>query len=142
MNKQGDIRCIYRDFSERISGNNALRGYKYNSASVYQIPKAEKYDFDTVVDRYGTNSLKYDFAEERGYPKDILPLWVADMDFVTAEPIVDSLRKTAEHGIFGYSNPKDDYYEAAASWFEKYFAWRPEKEWLVQKVNEICHCSR
>ena len=132
MNKQGDIRCIYRDFSERISGNNALRGYKYNSASVYQIPKAEKYDFDTVVDRYGTNSLKYDFAEERGYPKDILPLWVADMDFVTAEPIVDSLRKTAEHGIFGYSNPKDDYYEAAASWFEKYFAWRPEKEWLVK----------
>ena len=56
-----------------------------------------KYDFDKVVDRHGTNCLKYDFAIERGKPADILPLWVADMDFQTAPAILERLEETVKH---------------------------------------------
>lgn len=91
-----------------------------------------KYDFDAVVDRTGTNCLKYDFAVERGRQADVLPLWVADMDFPTAQPIVERLQKAVAHGIFGYSEPKTPYYEAVASWYDKHFAWRPEEKWLVK----------
>lgn len=133
MKQQGDIRCIYDDFSNSVIGNTALKNRDNKCISLLRSPELkEEYDFDTVVDRYGTNSLKYDFAEERGYPKDVLPLWVADMDFITAKPIVDALCRTAQHGIFGYSNPKDDYYQAALSWFEKNFDWHPKKEWIVK----------
>ena len=60
-----------------------------------------KYDFDKVTDRRGTNSLKYDFAVERGKPKGILPLWVADMDFPVAEEITQGLKRAVNHGIYG-----------------------------------------
>ena len=59
------------------------------------------YDFDTVIDRRGTDCLKYDFAKERGKREDVLPLWVADMDFRTAPEILERLKKTVQHGIFG-----------------------------------------
>ena len=62
-----------------------------------------KYDFDTVIDLRGTNSLKYDFARERGKREDVLPLWVADMDFRTAPEILERLEEVVHHGIFGYS---------------------------------------
>ena len=61
-------------------------------------------DFDRIVDRRNTKSLKYDFAEKRGMPKDLLPLWVADMDFKTSSYVQDALAKQVEHGIFGYSD--------------------------------------
>lgn len=67
------------------------------------------YNFDKVIDRRGTNSLKYDFAKERGKREDVLPLWVADMDFQTAPEILDRLEQTVRHGIFGYSEGKEDY---------------------------------
>ncbi len=69
-------------------------------------------DFDTVIDRRHTKSLKYDFAVKRGKPADILPLWVADMDFRTSSYIEDALKKAAEHGIFGYTETDDEYLEA------------------------------
>ena len=96
-----------------------------------------QYDFDRLTDRYGTNSLKYDFAVERGYPADVLPLWVADMDFPAPEPVLDALRRAVDHGIFGYSDVKADYYEAAAAWFEQRFAWRPRPEWLVRTPGVV-----
>ena len=64
------------------------------------------YDFDKVIDRTNTNSLKYDFAVERGRPADVLPLWVADMDFPAPQPVLDALQKAVAHGIFGYSEVK------------------------------------
>ena len=91
-----------------------------------------RYDFDKIVDRKGTDCLKYDFAVERGKPEGVLPLWVADMDFQTAPAITEKIQKIAAHGIFGYTDTKDDYYRAAAGWYEKHFQWRPEKEWLVK----------
>ena len=96
-----------------------------------------QYDFDRLTDRYGTNSLKYDFAVERGYPADVLPLWVADMDFPAPEPVLDALRRAVDHGIFGYSDVKADYYEAAAAWFAQRFSWRPRPEWLVRTPGVV-----
>ncbi|MDR2202621.1 MAG: pyridoxal phosphate-dependent aminotransferase [Clostridiales bacterium] len=76
-----------------------------------------KYGFDTVIDRRGTNSLKYDFARERGKPDGLLPMWVADMDFAAPPEVLEELRKTVNFGVFGYSEVKADYYTAAANWF-------------------------
>lgn len=95
------------------------------------------YDFDKVVDRRGTNSLKYDFASERGYPADVLPLWVADMDFPTAEPVLDVLHNAVSHGIFGYSEVKDDYFGAVSLWFKKHFGWETKPEWLVKTPGVV-----
>lgn len=79
------------------------------------------FDFDRLIERRGTNSLKYDFAVERGLPKDVLPLWVADMDFQSPPAVTEALIKAAKHGIFGYSEVKDSYYEALTAWFRKRF---------------------
>ena len=77
-------------------------------------------NFDAVIDRRNTNCLKYDFAVERGYPADIAPFWVADMDFRTPQPVIDELVRRAQHGIFGYTDPKDDYRQTLLDWFHNY----------------------
>lgn len=96
-----------------------------------------EYDFETIIDRRGTSCLKYDQAVRRGYPADILPLWIADMDFPTAPEILEALHKTVSHGIFGYSQSLDDYYEASADWFTAHFNWRPDKRWLVKTPGVV-----
>ena len=93
-----------------------------------------KYDFDKVVDRHGTNCLKYDFAIERGKPADILPLWVADMDFQTAPAILERLEETVKHGIFGYSDGKEGYFAAVQNWYRERFGWETKPEWLVKTL--------
>ena len=90
----------------------------------------KRYDFDKVIERRGTNATKYNY-KGMGKPESAIPLWVADMDFMACDPVLEALRKAVDHGIFGYSSPGEDYYEAAAGWFERRFSWRPEKEWLV-----------
>lgn len=90
------------------------------------------YNFDTIIDRKNTNSLKYDFAELRGMPSSILPLWVADMDFPCPVEVRDALKKCAEHGIFGYTESGSSYFEAAASWFKRHFNYEAQREWLVK----------
>ena len=90
-----------------------------------------KFDFDKVVDRHGTKCLKYDFAKERGRSDDMLPLWVADMDFQTAPGIQKSLSDAVAHGIYGYSEGKDDYFQAAAGWYEKHFGWKVESSRFI-----------
>ncbi len=95
------------------------------------------YQFDEIIDRKGTWSIKYDFAAERGKPTDLLPLWVADMDFKTAPPIVEALHRAVEHGIYGYSESKQEYYEAVASWFRNRFGWEVKREWLVKTPGVV-----
>ena len=80
-------------------------------------------DFDEITDRRGTDCLKYDFAGERGYPQEVLPFWVADMDFRTAEPIIKVLEERARHGIFGYTGIKDDYRGILAAWLQRRHGW-------------------
>ncbi len=91
-----------------------------------------KYNFDKVVDRKNTQSIKYDFAVERGKPENILPFWVADMDFPCPSEIIEELNKCVNHGIFGYSEVKDDYSTVVLNWFEKHFSYSLEKDWLVK----------
>jgi cystathionine beta-lyase len=95
------------------------------------------YDFDTVIDRKNTNSLKWDFAVERGHPADVLPLWVADMDFPAPQPVLDALRRAVDHGIFGYSETKEDYYRAVSGWFRDRFGWETKPEWLVKTPGVV-----
>lgn len=89
-------------------------------------------DFDMIVDRRNTDCLKYDFAERRGMPEDILPLWVADMDFKTSSYIQDALIHTAEHGIFGYSEVKEDYFSIVETWMKTHYNWEVEERWLLK----------
>lgn len=90
-----------------------------------------KYDFDTVVERRGTSCLKHDFKAERGYKEEVLPLWVADMDFPTAPEIIEAVRRVADHGIFGYTYPKEDHYSAVLDWYDKHFDYRPDRRSIV-----------
>lgn len=89
-------------------------------------------DFNEVIDRKNSDSLKFDFAKEKGLPEDVLPLWVADMDFKAPPGVIDALQKSLDRGIFGYSDTKDDYYEIVAAWFKKRFDFTYEKEWLIK----------
>jgi cystathionine beta-lyase len=90
---------------------------------------SEKYNFDQIIDRRNTNSLKYDFGMERKGRDDLLPLWVADMDFQLPGEVTDGLLSCARHGIFGYTDTKEDYYEALCSWFLKKHGWKIKREW-------------
>lgn len=96
-----------------------------------------KFDFDKIIDRKGTNSLKYDFARERGMREDALPLWVADMDFQTAPGIIERIEKTVQHGIFGYSEGKDEYFSAVYNWYKNNFGWEVKKNWLVKTPGVV-----
>lgn len=86
-----------------------------------------KYDFDEIVPRRGTCSYKWDSC-----PDDrTLPLWVADMDFRTARPVVDALLERVSHGIFGYTKVPDAYYDAVTSWFSRRHGLQIEKDWII-----------
>lgn len=104
-------------------------------------------DFDKVVDRKGTKSLKYDFAVKRGYPEDVLPLWVADMDFPTSSYVEDALVNVARHNIYGYSNTQegDGFFEAVSGWMKRHHGFEVEREWHVKTPGvtfAIAHAIR
>jgi cystathionine beta-lyase len=86
-----------------------------------------KYNFDELVPRRGSNSYKWDSAGS----EDVLPMWVADMDFRTAPAVVEALRKRVEHGIFGYVKVPTAYYDAIGDWFKRRHSWRVEKDWIL-----------
>jgi cystathionine beta-lyase len=96
-----------------------------------------KYDFDTVIDRKNTNSLKYDFAKERGKPDGLLPMWVADMDFPAPPEVLADLHKVVEHGIFGYTEVKEDYYDALTAWFSSRFGFSFERRDVVKTPGVV-----
>jgi len=94
-------------------------------------------DLDTIIDRRGTGCLKYDFAVQRGKPADVLPFWVADMDFRVAEPITRALHARVDHGIFGYSEAGSSYFKALADWQKTYFHWTIHPEWLIKTPGVV-----
>jgi len=98
-----------------------------------------KFNFDEQVDRYNTNSLKYDFSAERGKQEGLIPLWVADMDFRTAPCVTQALVKSAEHSIFGYSEAKRNgpYFIALQKWFTRRFGFDVKQEWLVKTPGVV-----
>ncbi|MDR2670904.1 MAG: pyridoxal phosphate-dependent aminotransferase [Oscillospiraceae bacterium] len=95
------------------------------------------YDFDRVIDRTNTDSLKYDFARQRGKPEGILPLWVADMDFQAPPCVLDALAERSRHGIFGYSDTGEDYAAVLQDWFWRRFRWRIEPDWIVKTPGVV-----
>ncbi len=86
-----------------------------------------QYNFDEIIPRRGTNSVKWDSMESA----DILPMWVADMDFLTAPAIVEALQRRMAHGIFGYTRVPDAYYEAVTNWFARRHQWQIQREWMI-----------
>lgn len=94
-------------------------------------------DFDTVINRRNTKCLKYDFAKKRGMPEDVLPMWVADMDFKTSSYVEDAIAEWAKHGIFGYSEVHTSYFEAVRDWMKEYHDWIPQEKWLIKTPGVV-----
>lgn len=90
----------------------------------------KKYDFDKIIERRGSGALKCDALKERYGRSDLIPLWVADMDFATPDFIVDALRKRMEHPIFGYTMDPVDYWPTVIQWIKQHHQWKVEREWL------------
>lgn len=86
-----------------------------------------KYNFDEAVPRSGTDSIKWDQAPFG----EVLPMWIADMDFKSPPPILDALQKRLDHGIFGYTAIPEAFYTAITRWWKKRFDFNVEREWLV-----------
>lgn len=89
------------------------------------VIKMMNYDFDTVVNRRGTDSCKWDVPENE------LPMWVADMDFQTAPEIREALAKRLEHGVFGYNIVRKEWYDAIGAWWERRHHFSMEKDWMI-----------
>ena len=92
-----------------------------------------KYDFDEIIERRGTGSVKWDESPS----SDVIPMWVADMDFKAAPAILEAIRKRAEHGVFGYALVKDDYYAAIISWFQRRHQWTIRREEILYTTGVI-----
>ena len=94
-------------------------------------------DFDTIIDRKNTDCLKYDFAKRRGMPEDVLPLWVADMDFKTSSYVEDALAERARHGIFGYSESQTPYFKIVRDWMKRHHDWEVKEPWLIKTPGVV-----
>ncbi|MCD8107464.1 MAG: pyridoxal phosphate-dependent aminotransferase [Oscillospiraceae bacterium] len=90
-----------------------------------------KYDFDKVIDRRNSDSLKWDVGENE------LPMWVADMDFETAPAIIEAIKTRASHGIFGYSEVPDEWYDAYINWWKSRHDFEIRKDWIVYCTGAI-----
>lgn len=89
------------------------------------------YDFDKPVDRRGSGDLKHEVLQERYGRSDLLPLWVADMDWETPDFITDALKQRLEHSLFGYTVEPKDYWPTVQQWIETHHQWKVEREWLT-----------
>lgn len=96
-----------------------------------------KYDFDTIIDRSNNYSSKWDELEVMFGSKDVLPMWVADMDFKSPQPVIDAIVKRAEQGIFGYTSRPDTYHEAIINWFAKRYQWEVKEDWFVYSPGVV-----
>ena len=88
------------------------------------------YDFDKVIDRKGTNCVKFDGMKELFGREDLIPLWVADMDFETPDFIIDAMRERLEHPVLGYTLAYDSYWQSIIGWLYSRHSWRVEREWM------------
>ncbi|WNS46254.1 MalY/PatB family protein [Paenibacillus sp. MMS20-IR301] len=100
-----------------------------------------KYDFERIIDRSNTRSYKWDQSEKLFGRKDILPLWVADMDFESPPAVKEVLLRRAQEGIYGYSVPSDSYKEAILSWYGRHHDWKIEKEWITDSPGIVTSLS-
>ena len=92
-----------------------------------------KYNFDLLTERRGTNSVKWDESPS----PDVIPLWVADMDFMAAPAIQEALRRRLEHGVYGYTIVGDDYYDAIINWFQRRHQWTIHREEILYTTGVV-----
>ena len=92
-----------------------------------------KFDFDTIQPRRGTGCMKWDTAAD----PEVLPMWVADMDFRTAPAVVEAVTQRAQQGIFGYTQVPDAYYEAVVRWFGQRHGWRIDPQWIIYTTGVV-----
>ena len=104
------------------------------------------YNFDQIIPRTGTDCIKWDFYGHGGQPIEwsgcegenrTLPLWVADMDFPSPQPVIDALTERARHGFFGYTGLTKDYYETVIHWMNKRHGWEIERDWIVNTPGVV-----
>lgn len=104
------------------------------------------YNFDEIIDRNGTNCLKVDALQERYGSSDLIPLWVADMDFKAPPAVIDAIIKRAQHGIFGYTRPSQEYHDSIRNWLDKHHDWQIKQEWtsfipgIVKGIGFVISC--
>ena len=96
-----------------------------------------KYNFDEIIDRKSNHSTKYNELMKKFGTEDVIPLWIADMDFRTAEPVVKALKEKAEHGLFGYVYRPDEYFEAFINWQKRRHNWNVDKELLSFSIGVV-----
>lgn len=90
-----------------------------------------KFDFDSIVERRGTNSFKWDFYKDIFGSEELLPMWVADMDFLAPKKVEEAITKRVEHGVFGYTRNGESYYRSIINWVKKRHGWSIKKEWIL-----------
>lgn len=88
------------------------------------------YDFDKVVDRRGTSSIKWNVQYDFGQKDGLLPFWIADTDFAAEPKILEAMKKRLDHPIIGYADPWDSVYTAIQGWWDRRHGWKPETDWL------------
>ena len=91
------------------------------------------YNFDELIDRRGTRSYKWDSAPG----DDVIPMWVADMDFRTAPAITEALMRRVKHGIFGYVKVPEEYYSALTSWFSRRHGWAIDRRHVIYTIGVV-----
>ncbi|MGN7393111.1 MalY/PatB family protein [Peribacillus frigoritolerans] len=96
-----------------------------------------KYNFDQVICRLGTDCEKWDDRKNQFGVEDVIPMWVADMDFQSPNPVIEALRHRAEHGVFGYGLRSDSYFESIVNWLNRRHQWSVKKEWITHSPGVI-----
>ena len=91
------------------------------------------YNFDKLIERRGTGCVKWDETPD----KDIIPMWIADMDFPVAPAIQEAIKRRASHPVFGYTYVQDDYYNAVISWFKRRHQWPIQREWILYTTGVV-----
>ena len=92
-----------------------------------------KYHFDEIIERRNTGCVKWDEKTD----SNIIPLWVADMDFAVAPAIQEAIKRRAQHPVFGYTHVQDDYYESVISWFQRRHQWHIQREWVLYTTGVV-----
>lgn len=106
----------------------------------------KQYNFDEIIERRGTNCIKFDAIKERFGNENLVPLWVADMDFRTPDFIVNAIKKRCEHEIFGYTYGSDTYFNSIIEWVHYKHNWKIQREWLsyipgiVKGIGFVLQC--
>lgn len=96
-----------------------------------------RYNFDQVVDRKNNYSAKYDELGSKFGRPDLLPMWVADMDFQSAKPIIDAIKARADQGIFGYTSRPEAFYENMMAWYKRRYGWEIKRDWVIHSPGVV-----